>query len=294
MQGRFTDAHIALESAYAQIEGNGQENMTLCCDFLALRLSRFADIELRSTTNERYAALLRCHNSAWINIFNAACAYYYALTGETEKIPEVFRLHRLATVSTLAPGRPMIEMIENQVYLSQGAFARVIGHCQEQLAVCEGMHYALVALHLRVQAAAACEMLGRHDEARKLLAQALADAEPDGLILPFAENYRALRPLLTEGMQPKLTARIIALGEEAERRSNAGARPAALSALTEREYQIVCLIAERLSNREIAEKLFLSEGSVKQYVKQIYAKLHIEGDTRTKRGQLSALLHPNT
>ena len=294
MQGRFTDAHIALESAYAQIEGNGQENMALCCDFLALRLSRFADIELRSTTDERYAALLRCHNSAWINIFNAACAYYYALTGETGKIPEVFRLHRLATVSTLAPGRPMIEMIENQVYLSQGAFARVIGRCQEQLAVCEGMHYALVALHLRIQAAAACEMLGRHDEARSLLAQALTDAEPDSLILPFAENYRALRPLLTEGMQTAFTSQIITLGEEAERRSTADARPAALSALTEREYQIVCLIAERLSNREIAEKLFLSEGSVKQYVKQIYAKLHIEGDTRTKRGQLSALLHPNT
>ena len=32
---------------------------------------------------------------------------------------------------------------------------------------------------------------------------------------------------------------------------------------------------QHLSNREIAEKLFLSEGSVKQYVKQIYSKLHI-------------------
>ena len=49
MQGRFTDAHIELESAYAQIEGNGQENMALCCDFLARRLSLCADIELRET-----------------------------------------------------------------------------------------------------------------------------------------------------------------------------------------------------------------------------------------------------
>ena len=42
-------------------------------------------------------------------------------------------------------------------------------------------------------------------------------------------------------------------------------------------------MAQRLSNREIAERLFLSEGSIKQYVNQIYSKLHIEGDTRTKR-----------
>ena len=53
-------------------------------------------------------------------------------------------------------------------------------------------------------------------------------------------------------------------------------------------------MAERLSNREIAAQLYLSEGSVKQYVNQIYAKLHIEGDTRTKRAQLAKLLGEKT
>ena len=66
------------------------------------------------------------------------------------------------------------------------------------------------------------------------------------------------------------------------------------TALTEREYEIVLLMAEHLTNREIAERLFLSEGSVKQYVNQIYSKLHIEGDTRTKRARLSELLSKNT
>ena len=43
--------------------------------------------------------------------------------------------------------------------------------------------------------------------------------------------------------------------------------------LTEREYEIVRLMAQRLNNREIAEKLYLSEGSIRQYVNQIYTKL---------------------
>lgn len=60
--------------------------------------------------------------------------------------------------------------------------------------------------------------------------------------------------------------------------------------MTEREYELACLKVQRLSNREIAEKLFLSEGSVKQYVNQLYSKLHIEGDTKTKRKQLAELL----
>ena len=61
----------------------------------------------------------------------------------------------------------------------------------------------------------------------------------------------------------------------------------ALRDLPDREREIAALIAQRLTNREIAEKLYLSEGSVKQYVNQLYAKLGIEGDTRTKRRRLA-------
>ena len=59
-------------------------------------------------------------------------------------------------------------------------------------------------------------------------------------------------------------------------------------------YDFCLLIAQRLRNREIAEKLFLTEGSVKQYLNQIYSKLHLAGDARTKREQLIALVNtPN-
>ena len=51
----------------------------------------------------------------------------------------------------------------------------------------------------------------------------------------------------------------------------------------------MALIVQRRSNREIAEALYLSEGSVKQYVNRIYGKLAIAGDTRTKRRRLMEL-----
>ena len=290
MQGRLTDAHIELESACAQIQDNGQANMALCCDFLAWRLALFAEMKYHCTLDARRAELLRQHNAAWLNIWNAIAAYYYALLGKIDKIPEVFREHRLSSVHTLAPGKPMIEMIENQVSLAQGDYARVIGRSEKLLAVCEAMHYALVAMHIRIQTAAACEMLGKHAEAQALLERALTNAEPDGFVIPFAENYRYLKPLLEERLQSGLAAQIRELGETAERRKAGFDRPAALSALTERECEIVRLMAQRLSNREIAEKLYLSEGSIRQYINQIYAKLQIEGEPRAKRGRLLDLL----
>ena len=290
LRGRFTDAHIALESAYAQIEGNGQENMALCCDFLAWRLFLCAGVEPHRGIAGRRAELLRHHNTSWLNLWNAVSAYCRALRDETEKIPRLFAEHRLSSVNTLAPGRPMIEMIENQVYLAQGAYAKVIGRSEGLLALCEGMHYALVALYVRLQTAAAYERLGKHREAAALLAQALSDAAPDGFAMPFVENYVYLHSLLAQEVQTSFLAQIIELGKTMQRRATSDPRPAALAALTERELEIVSLMAHRLSNREIAEKLFLSEGSVKQYTNQIYSKLHIEGDTRTKRKRLAELL----
>ena len=123
-----------------------------------------------------------------------------------------------------------------------------------------------------------------------LLRQALSDGEPDGLVMPFVENYDGLAPLLAQEIRSDLIDRIVELGEASRQRKERNVRPRALSALTEREFEIVRLMAQRLSNREIAERLFLTEGSVKQYVKQIYSKLHIDGDTRTKRRRLNELL----
>ena len=47
--------------------------------------------------------------------------------------------------------------------------------------------------------------------------------------------------------------------------------------------------ALKLTNKEIAETLHLSEGTVKQYINQLYAKLDIGGAVRNKRAQLAAL-----
>ena len=299
-QGRFSDAQIALESAYAQIEGNGQENMALCCDFLAWRMTLCTDVTPRYTFAQRREELKRHHNAAWIKLLDASCAYYWALRGRTEQIPEAFAEHRLASLNFLAPGKPMMELIENQVYLAQEVYARVIARSEGLLAECAGLHYALVALHIRIQTAAAYNALGKRTEALELLNTALREAAPDRLLIPFAENYRWLRELLpqcADSASEELAGCICTLGERYAARltpqTEAPAQPEVLSALTAREKEIAGLAAARLSNREIAEKLFLSEGSVKQYINQIYAKLGLDGDTRTKRRRLSELLNDN-
>ncbi len=79
-------------------------------------------------------------------------------------------------------------------------------------------------------------------------------------------------------LSPSVTKRLI--GEFARRPVVDGPSPAALDDLTEREREVLGLIAQGLSNHEIAEKLFLSEGTVKTHIKRIFYKLDLRDRTQ--------------
>lgn len=299
MQGKLHEAEIGLARARAAIAGSGQENMALCCDFLELRLLGSGG-RRRLDVKARAEALLARHDVVLLNMFESILAYYYALLQEAEKIPDVFRLHRLDTVNYFAPGKPMMELIENQVYLAQGEFPRVIGRSEPLLSGCESLHYALVALHIRLQTASAYEALGNRAMARKLLIRALEDAEPDGFVLPFAENAPYLMnhySALSRELETPFAASVCELSERwLSRQQTSGSRQEpieALRELSERERSVAQLMALRKTNREIAETLFLSEGTVKQYINRIYSKLQLTGTAQEKRRALTALLQKN-
>jgi two-component system, NarL family, response regulator DevR len=70
-------------------------------------------------------------------------------------------------------------------------------------------------------------------------------------------------------LDPKLTAAVMA-------RLRSGVRKDPLEALTAQERRILDLIGEGLTNRQIGERLFLAEKTVKNYVSSLLSKLGIE------------------
>ncbi|MBM4414672.1 MAG: response regulator transcription factor [Chloroflexi bacterium] len=82
-------------------------------------------------------------------------------------------------------------------------------------------------------------------------------------------------------LDPKLAATLLG-----RLRKGAGAHPADdnFSLLTPQEDRILEMIADGLTNRQIGERLHLSEKTVKNYVSQVYAKLNVE-----RRSQAAAM-----
>jgi DNA-binding NarL/FixJ family response regulator len=58
---------------------------------------------------------------------------------------------------------------------------------------------------------------------------------------------------------------------------------ASVYGLSERELQVLHSIADGLNNKEIAEKLFLSEGTVKNYISNIYSKMDVRDRIQAAR-----------
>jgi DNA-binding NarL/FixJ family response regulator len=77
-----------------------------------------------------------------------------------------------------------------------------------------------------------------------------------------------------EGMvAPSVTMRLIEHFRGQAERAGIGLDATALDDLTERELEVLGLVARGMTNRDIASHLFLSEGTVKTHVKRIFSKL---------------------
>ncbi|MGH3355707.1 MAG: response regulator [Nocardioidaceae bacterium] len=83
-------------------------------------------------------------------------------------------------------------------------------------------------------------------------------------------------------LDPALTQRVL------ERVRSGPPEPTELKGLTEQERRILALIAEGMTNRQIGEKLYLAEKTVKNYVSNILSKLGLE--RRTQAAVLAAKL----
>jgi LuxR family maltose regulon positive regulatory protein len=133
--------------------------------------------------------------------------------------------------------------------------------------------------------AAALHACGEEDNALAALAQALETAAAQGYARTIIEADRTMPGILARGIRREAWAaplldyakRLAQLAGHPEGPPNA---PTLVEALSAREHEVLRLIDEGLSNKEIAARLVLSTGTVRVHTASIYRKLDVESRTQ--------------
>jgi LuxR family maltose regulon positive regulatory protein len=139
-------------------------------------------------------------------------------------------------------------------------------------------------IEIQALRALALQALGKQDEALDTLASTLALAEPEGYVRVFVDSGEPMRVLLKQaashGVAPGYVARLLAVfdGPAGDRAGGPGAHVPSqplVEPLTDREVEVLQLLAKGLSNREISQRLFISLPTVKSHTGNIYGKLGV-------------------
>jgi LuxR family maltose regulon positive regulatory protein len=152
-----------------------------------------------------------------------------------------------------------------------------LGLLERQLKLAEKQNRLRSQIDILIVRALVEHAEGEAAQARASVAQALALAEPEGYLRIFVAEGKPMAALLS-GIDNG------SLGTYAQRIRQAGAQPQPaqpvsasaqplIEPLSERELEVLRLLAQGLSNQEIAHKLFVAVNTVKGHNLRIFAKL---------------------
>ncbi|MDR6224057.1 LuxR C-terminal-related transcriptional regulator [Desmospora profundinema] len=182
-----------------------------------------------------------------------------------------------------------LPLSQARVYLAQGDTStalKVLGPLRQQA---EAKGWEDERLRVMVLQAVVLHVHGEKAEAVKQLEEALALAEPGGFIRTFVDEGVPMERLLSEaaayGIMPEYIDQLLNVFEEEQKRVDKSSLPPEspvqplMEPLSERELQVLQLVAQGLSNREISERLFLALSTVKGHNRNIFNKLQVQRRT---------------
>jgi LuxR family maltose regulon positive regulatory protein len=195
----------------------------------------------------------------------------------------LLRQGNLAGAADLAEAHKL-PISQARVYLAQGNPSKALAVLESLRRQAEAKGWQDERLKVMVLQAVALHAHGEKDQAVQLLGEALALAEPGGFVRTFIDGgppmARLLYEALSRGISPDYVGRLLEAFPSTEPEQTDSSQTPTLKfeliePLSEREIEVLQLIAEGLTNREIATRLYLSLNTVKVHTRNINGKLDV-------------------
>ena len=163
---------------------------------------------------------------------------------------------------------------------SDETIQKVLGFVERLLIAAEDAGRTTPAIEILVLQVLAHEAQGDIPSALVSLERALSLAEPEGYVRIFVDEGPVIQQMLTEaakgGIYPDYASKLLA-AFKSDRTGVGSQKPQNLvEPLSEREIEVLQLVALGLSNREIGDRLFLALDTIKGHNRNIYGKLGVK------------------
>jgi LuxR family transcriptional regulator, maltose regulon positive regulatory protein len=179
-----------------------------------------------------------------------------------------------------------LPICQARVYLAQGEPSSALAILESISQQMEARGWQDEQLKVMILLALSLDADDQNDAAKQLLHDVLIFAEPEGFIRIFVDAGTPMSKLLTrvkaspEGVRLKAYLnRLLSAFREHEIYPFESRPQALVEPLSERELEVLQLIAQGLSNREISERLHLALSTVKGHNRNIYGKLQVQRRT---------------
>ena len=202
----------------------------------------------------------------------------------TTQVVTLLRQGHVADAAQLAQGHNLA-IAQARVHLVQGRTAAALALVAAFRQQMEAKSWADERLKALVLQALAYQAQGEKDAAMQLLNEALALAEPEGFLRLFIDEGAPMAQLLqrvqAEGGRMKAYSQklLAAFGAQATIHPSSAILPPLVEPLSQRELEVLQLIAQGLSNEEISQRLFLALSTVKGHNRIIFDKLQVQRRT---------------
>jgi LuxR family maltose regulon positive regulatory protein len=225
----------------------------------------------------------------WIMDQNAAWqSRIWLAQGNLEAAAQWVRERRLESDGALPYLDGFKYMASARTLIAQGRWDETTEFLQSMLEAAEAGGDTTRVIEIMILQTLASQAGGDTDQALSALERALTLAEPRGFCRIFVDEGPSMAGLLYEALDRALASdyvrRLLAafpVDEPAQvvPSESQDSQFAYVELLSERETEILQLIAEGLTNPEIANRLFLSLHTVKTHTRNIYSKLDVHNRT---------------
>lgn len=179
-----------------------------------------------------------------------------------------------------------LPLSQARVHLARGDTSAALAVLEQYRQLVETKDWKDERLKAMILQAIAQRAHGEKDKALRTLAETLTLAEPAGFIRSFIDEGLPMAQLLSEAaaqeIMPDYTGKLLAALETEQQITERLSPPASqliVEQLSQRELEVLQLIAQGLSNQEISARLFLALDTVKGHNRRIFDKLQVQRRT---------------